>query len=735
MIERIVIQIVIFKCLKRFFSYNVVWFACFIGGVICYTTVFDPYGDYNQTIKLFIVLSVFFLIKTFEIIDDKRKSIIYSYLTGLSLGLCIMTVQTGLTYLISIIIFLILYFIVSHKKNILKVLTMMFLGTITIISLFCIYLSINHAFNPFVQQVLLHADSKGGVDNIIIIFIKNFINIESLNTALTIVVLLAHVYNINSIKSKKWYKLTLILTISVLINGLYSILRETLFPFMCSIGNSSIVQLIIGITITSIFITVIEYSTKNQKYIDIILAIIVFVSMYFITIISVDEVNSVYIDSSFIGLKNSLLSLIFYLSIFYILFEFFYFIKYKHTKNNFGLLIYIIISSSFQFVSFMNGGVKQFSFSGAYLCVPLIICVLFNIIQKIKIYNGNFSYALLFCAFSLFAVFSIMQRINCPYNWYGWKDSSISEENYYTINIDSLRGFRVDKRTKVTLEKVTNCIKYNSSEDDFVLTFPYVRIYNILSERMRIDDFVPLYWFDICSDYYADLDYEILEPLRPTIIVYEDVGEYAWEIHEKLFRNGNPVSQRKIDNWIKDITTNGEYTLIGQVSNISIFKYNDGSVINYSYFETESAFKQSQDDISYTKTTHSLLTEYDFINPVILYVILLIAALFVIIFAKKEWMKIAIIILTLNCILTIHPVFYLLYLILSVLVYTEENKKLFEKLFIIIFSAISTASLFGYTFLWRDLRVVYLFCAVLLIVAFVIFTVINCRKTISVIRE
>lgn len=56
------------------------------------------------------------------------------------------------------------------------------------------------------------------------------------------------------------------------------------------------------------------------------------------------------------------------------------------------------------------------------------------------------------------------------------------------------------------------------------------------------------------------------------------------EVHEVLFRDGNFLGQRKIQKWFSEVKDN-DYTLIGQVDNVFIYKLNGDTIPKYTYIE------------------------------------------------------------------------------------------------------------------------------------------------------
>ena len=309
------------------------------------------------------------------------------------------------------------------------------------------------------------------------------------------------------------------------------------------------------------------------------------------------------------------------------------------------------------------------SYSTVLLSFPLIICLLFN--YKVKYMQLKFN--LLISIFSIGIMLSMSQKLTTPYTWWGWTDESISEQTNYTINIDELKGFRVDKRTKVILEEVTKLITNNSSSNDFVFTFPHIKFFNILSHRYNMPTFTSNYFFDTCSDYYAIQDYNILKENYPDIIVWCDLGEDCWNIHEDKFRNGNKMGQRKIQDWFENVKES-DYTLIGTAYNVSVYKLNGNDTpIKYTYFNYENDIVPQLSEYDINDTSFSILlpllekiaipSEMFFIIYII-FTLILIALNIVVIKSKSAlWEKFFIVLSSILLIFRVYPAIIFIFII------------------------------------------------------------------------
>ena len=92
-------------------------------------------------------------------------------------------------------------------------------------------------------------------------------------------------------------------------------------------------------------------------------------------------------------------------------------------------------------------------------------------------------------------------------------------------------------------------------------SFPHIAYFNVMAD-MRNTMFAKTHFFDVCSDENAAADAQELLRETPTYIVWMDVSEETWTIHEKLFRNGAPSGQRELVRSYEKLINSGKYELL-----------------------------------------------------------------------------------------------------------------------------------------------------------------------------
>lgn len=733
-VERIVIQIIIFKILKRFFKMEHVWLASFLGELISCLSLFDGYGDYNQTKKLLIVLNVYFAVRFFESLEGKKSKKIcclWMAALGCSLGLGVLCVQTGLVYFATILIVLAWYFI-SKKQRIGLAYIFDYVVSFSVpIIAASIYLYANGALGAFIDQIFLSGNSKGEVGSIILNFFKGFIKIDSLLLAAALIVLCCLIYQRGKWNERKWYKPLLYGDVCLTLYFSYQMLAGNLSSLMTALSNYKI---LLALLVLAIFVLLLcfHYQGKKEKddayYIERDFCLIGGLVVFFLclnVIVNSETIADFYNASSFFSFKNLFSYVAFYLSLAFILFEFIHLILYKTTKYHVGLLVFVSISAAYQFVNFIGAGTNSFSANSSALWFPLLFCILFDIVSK----RSKFLKIAALLAVLLISNLSVAQRISVPYNWYGWWDGPVNENNAYTIDLPGMEGMRVKKRDKLTFEQVTKLIKENSDEDDFVFTFPHIKLYNILSDRMEMPTFVPCYWFDVCPDKFADIDAEILKTTEPELIVWCDVGENAWKIHEDLFRNGNPSSQRKIQEWFNTVTQS-KYQKIGQVSNVSVYKKISEKEVKYSIYLEDTDNTPREFELNYGSMVKSLSEVMNELITVkgnlryylkyFFYIATTIAGLLSFHFAREPWEKLLSLLLWGNLIFQMYPIFYLGYsLVLYLLIHKKRRSR--QEIFYIFGTVLFLAgSIWGFSGYWQSINVILIFLSAILFLSLIL---------------
>ena len=87
-----------------------------------------------------------------------------------------------------------------------------------------------------------------------------------------------------------------------------------------------------------------------------------------------------------------------------------------------------------------------------------------------------------------------------------------------------------------------------------------------------MDTFVPVLFYDVVSDRYVEKELELLNQHLPDVIIWEEIADCK-EVHETLFRNGKPLKQRDIEEFLNK-TIPEKYTWMVTIENVSVYILN-----------------------------------------------------------------------------------------------------------------------------------------------------------------
>lgn len=133
-----------------------------------------------------------------------------------------------------------------------------------------------------------------------------------------------------------------------------------------------------------------------------------------------------------------------------------------------------------------------------------------------------------------------------PYYWWNATSPDIREKLETTDKIMMLRGIYTSADNLRIIDEITTEIRSGSKPSDSVLLFPNIPVFYLFADRKPPGKAI-VHWFDFLPDGYAVKEAELIRKNSPKVIVYLDLGPLVWEAHERLFRNGKPSGQRKVN--------------------------------------------------------------------------------------------------------------------------------------------------------------------------------------------
>lgn len=182
---------------------------------------------------------------------------------------------------------------------------------------------------------------------------------------------------------------------------------------------------------------------------------------------------------------------------------------------------------------------------------------------------------------------SYAQKLFLPYCWGCFVETSV-DQHCESVDIPELAGLRLDSTQARNITNLIALIQRNSSEDDDLYVFPHAPILNVLAKRHSPASYMAVHFFDVCADDFAIRDAERLRQAPPKVVVWCDLGEPTWLIHEKFFREGHPCGQRAIRSWLSNAIKERKYWLVGSCGNIFVYVRADEDQKYYTYFDVPS---------------------------------------------------------------------------------------------------------------------------------------------------
>lgn len=210
--QRIVIYLLVFNLLSKYFPLKTSFISCFFSVFLCTANVYDLMGDYNQTAALLFIILTYFASRFAEETDDKKKCK-NLFFAGILIGLLFLCKQT--VFVAACIVYFIaltVSCIVNKDNKYLQYISYVFFGLCIPIIISFLYLALNGAFVPFIEECFLNVDGKGSVFDILI---KGPANVIKKYSAMSIVVCLFIFWKFASLRSNKEHTKNIFLIVAI----------------------------------------------------------------------------------------------------------------------------------------------------------------------------------------------------------------------------------------------------------------------------------------------------------------------------------------------------------------------------------------------------------------------------------------------------------------------------------------------------------------------------------------
>ncbi len=570
--QRIVIFELIYFLLARYFKPAVAFAATAFGSVLSTAAVYDLFGDYNQTQVLLSVLLIYCVIGFWQAAKSfaKYKNLAFS---GILIALMFLNKQT--VFLATCLVYfaaLTLCCYLKKDKSYFKYIMWVAIGFCAVAIPVAILMLATGTLVPFIEQVFLETSGKGGL--LSILFSKVFKNLFNAVPLITVLGMLLILKNGNSGK-KTVFKPTQLFCLLLII--LFVICQGCVFNLLNSIGVTIRFQVItVGGAIPLFAAVAMRLMHKGPKMLRsnrgilscVILWCVIFLfGGYLVDFPKGKVMVNLHSNSSIFHFTEGAFYEIIFLAVLASLASRLYkSIKADNNRNNY--LLWVNVGAFSLMYTSVMASPGEFPYYGTMIAVPLTLCELFSLVNKDKLLQ----LAVRSCAFVLCAVMSfscIAQKYANSYAWWGCSMLPKSEKTA-SINISALRGFKFSEEMKKTYQKITTLIKKYSDEDDTIYGFPYLKIFNVLTDNYNFETFVPVMFYDVTADKYARIETKLLKENLPDILLLQEIPD-CMESHERSFRNGKKLEQRKTWEFFEEIVTE-KYKKLALCSGISVYR-------------------------------------------------------------------------------------------------------------------------------------------------------------------
>jgi len=151
-------------------------------------------------------------------------------------------------------------------------------------------------------------------------------------------------------------------------------------------------------------------------------------------------------------------------------------------------------------------------------------------------------------------------KFDKPYSWWGTSEGDARTANM-KMEHPILGGVYLNKNTVSNYIAITEALEKNTKNGE-VFSFPNIPIIYLLANQLPASKAV-IGWFDFLNDRDAGAEAKRISSYPPDTIVYLELPVEALEAHEKLFRGGLPLGQRKIIDFIdRSCLGQNGYTII-----------------------------------------------------------------------------------------------------------------------------------------------------------------------------
>ena len=570
-LERIIVVTISFIILHHSFRSDHIFIALLAASAVYISNLQDLFYGYYQTALLLVLILIWLSILICESVDTKKRTI-YAIVYGTLAGITTMAKLPAGVIMFCILTFITFFTLYKRGENALRTTIISIASYLISIFLCLIPWVILGAFNPMIEQLLKGSSSKGSLFTILFGFFPKIITADSVSFLVLMVLLSAGIY-LNVHFSHQNRVPTDGLCLCQLVSGaVETILVVLIFiPFYNAAAFSEYFYafppkfraLLFSTIVMGILCAVLKTKNDQKTEVKFSRSLARCSVISFTTLTLLLSVLLWYImthDLRYLNYSNERqirqgfhYALFFFETALAVL----YFVQLISGNTEEKATKLLIVSAAWG-IMYIHGMSNLIEDHAMLLSLSFVICALLEIrfaaFNKLK---NALVYVL--CIFIFTSIF--VQRCYVPYHWWGVETIDNVYVSTFTYKDGKLAGLRGSESATEALNEIYDIVLSTKKEGDTMFSFPHISYFNVMSD-LRNDLFAKTHFFDVCSDKVAASDAECLLREPPTYIVWMDISENAWNVHEDLFRNGNMCGQREIKNAYEELVNTGEYQLL-----------------------------------------------------------------------------------------------------------------------------------------------------------------------------
>lgn len=557
-----------------------------VGACLSATYLSDISYDYNPMLMFPCLLAGCFIMKYYEHLineDDKKfAKPLYSGLLGLTVSiLCFSKQSIGLAFLFASALMLVVLSIkfknANNKISFITYIVGLLIGALPAV----IYFTKNDCWSDFMYCMTIASGSKGGnaglLTNLftcmsnwkmwffaIILLLLSFADSESQKATGFLSQLPQGV-----IKNSK--KINIGLELLFLVGMFVYFYRNFAYSYYHYFSTPMKMTALIAALILFALLLLLEYKKQifTKSPIHICLGMLLYLlavnlSMYIISIFNVYSLGAIYDQLSVITVRRLCITVLFYFFFAMFLKDLIQFFRDETTRETSLFLMFETLVVVHFLSAMISANAFEEIFSILYGSIALA-----RILEMSIPFNRVKNALILAFAFLTIPV-CLMAKILIPYDWQGWRSPSITADKV-ACTVPCFEGYLISEQQNTDFSNIVNLIYENTNEDDEVLQFANMPLFNVLTDR-KTPGYGAITWFDVCPDSVAEQTAAALYENPPKMIVWHNLYESEWDFLEVVFRNGNESGQRKIlefyNSYVQD-----NYEMIYEIDN-----HRDGTI-------------------------------------------------------------------------------------------------------------------------------------------------------------